>query len=162
MCRSIICRFIIATVSKHTHWRWHNLDFRFPKGFATFTHSCTPKSLTTDNLGICIKNVSEQHLSWAHTHTKNEESLDGSTKTQMVYRSLFSCQERCLWRWHAVHRKLWDSRTCLAPRRHIEILVVFHLLRNNHLLIYSLRNIHWYSSLYQLLFQFVRKWAQWR
>jgi hypothetical protein len=74
-------------------------------------------------------------------------------KTVEVYRALFSCQERCLWKWHVFHRKLWDSRACIAPRRHMEILGAIRQWRNNHLLVCFFRNIYWCPLLFQWLFQ---------
>lgn len=80
---------------------------------------------------------------------KLEESLAGSIKRiQVVYTALFSCQERRLWKWHAFHRKLWDSRAFLAPRRHTEILGVVHQPRNDYLPNHSFKNINWFFSLF--------------
>lgn len=77
-------------------------------------------------------------MSWNNILTENkkhEESLAGSVKrTQVVFTALFSCQERCLWKWHAFHGKLWGPRAILAPRRHTDMLGdAHHQPRNSHL-----------------------------
>ena len=147
--RSVLCsHFMIAL------WDRSNLYFRDPKVFSHIhpsKHTHPPKCLATDNQGTPMKNVMKQFFNWEQKtwgipswfHKKNTSGLH----------ALFSCQERLLWKWHAFHRKLWDSRACLAPRRHTEILNVVHHSRNNHLPSHSFRNITWLPSLLQLLFQ---------
>lgn len=106
---------------KNTQWDWSNLYFRFPR---VFSH--IPTSLV---FGYRQSGAHPRKMSWKIflTEDKNhEDSPAGSIKrTQVVYMALFSCQERCLWKWHAFHRKLWDSKACLAPRRHTDSQVLF-------------------------------------
>ena len=137
-----------------TLWDRSNLYFRFPKVFSHIhcsIHTHPPKYVATDNRGTPWK-MSRNHV--LTENKKHEESLVGSIKrTQVVYMALFSCQERRLWKWHDFHRKLWDSRACLAPRGHTEILGVVHQPRKNYLPNHSFRDINWFPSLFELLFQ---------
>lgn len=138
---------------KNTQWDWCNLYFRFPK---VFSHIHPQPSPIAPVLGYRQSGAHPRKMSWNIFLTKNknhEESPAGSIKrTQVVYMALFSCQERCLWKWHAFHRKLWDSRACLAPRRHRDSQCCSST-KEQSFVSHSFRNIHWFPSLFQSLFQ---------